>query len=129
MNLQIKNEYYFTMLAPMVLSTGYRATVKAILDYSVASMIQPELVDTHAEVYPYVLAGTPLAADKLNYILVRTQTGEDRVIAYEWLAAPPTPVSAGTVTVVMSNASNEDVQVLSDLVRANFDLPFTVSFT
>lgn len=127
--LQIKNLYAFAFSAPEVLTNGYNATVLAALDYDTAVMLQADLVAIHAAVYPRLNAGTPINAKDLEYYRVRTENGETRIIARQWLSGEPTLVSSGTIVATITGVSASDRQLVVDLLRANFSASFTVTFT
>lgn len=126
--LQIKNLYALAFLAPEILTAGYNATVLAALDYDSAVMFEADLVRIHAAVYPRLNAGTPVNAQDLEYYRVRTENGETRIIARQWLAGEPTPVSTGTLVATITGVNASDRQLVVDLLRANFSAPFTVTF-
>lgn len=129
MNLNIKSDYDFSFLAPAILETGYRATLLGILDFDTAIAMQTDLVAIHAQVYPNLRAGTPIAADALTYLRIRTQSGDVRVIAQEWLAADPILVTNGTVWFQVYNVTSSDSRVISDLLIANGYTTFNTSFS
>jgi hypothetical protein len=103
--------------------------VLGILDFDTAIAMQTDLVAIHAQVYPSLRTGTPINADALTYLRIRTQSGDVRVIAQEWLASDPVLVTNGTVYFQVLNVTSVDARVISDLLIANGYTTFNTTFS
>jgi hypothetical protein len=118
-DLQIGNIYDFQFLAPALLGTGLtNAKVLGLLDYSSAASIQ-DVVPVHASIYSLLPAGTPVKAQDLIYVKVKTSLGLIRVIAMNWIASQPTLVVKTTVTVVVSNINMSQLAALRQALIQN----------
>lgn len=118
-NLAIGSSYNFTLRAQQILTAGYRgATVKALLDYDSAKLLQ-DVDAEHASVLPDLPSGTPRKAKDLVFVKIETTTGEQRVLAMDWIAAQPEAVTASVVTLVVHNCPPSRLATLSAVLRSN----------
>ena len=116
--VSLRSIYNFNLHAPAILGQGYRAArVTTVgMDYSDAIRIQGDLVALHRQAYPYLPTGTPRSARDLTYIKVQTSSGEDRVIALEWLSGQPDLIERRTIRVMVYDRGTEDLRILRDLL-------------
>ncbi len=126
--LNIKSQYNFIPIATAVLGNGYKATLMAVMDYDTAMSVQPDLVAVHAAVFAYTAPGTSQDPTQLEYYKIKTEFGDIRIIAKQWLASEPTLVNNGTLTAVISGVSSAQKQLLIDIINANFTQDFQVTF-
>ena len=119
MNLNIRSSYNFALKAPQVLGAGYEnAVVMGILGYDVARTVQ-DVTALHRAAYPYLGDGIPRDPKDLTYIQLLTSSGEQRVVAYEWLATAPTVVQQQNIRILVNNVSADQIRELRSLLFAN----------
>mgnify|MGYP001237364237 CR=1 FL=1 len=123
----VRTDYLFRFHSPSILSTGYRATLMAILDFDTAISLQSDLVAIHAAVLPDLPVGTPINARELTYYRIRTSSGESRVIASVWVLGDPTVISDQTAVFTINSIDATTISLIRDLLVANGITNFTVS--
>lgn len=117
--LNLKQAYNFIMKAPAILGVSFdNAIVMAIMDYDSAKAIQ-DVVPLHRAAYPYLEMGTPRDAKDLTYIKLKTNSGEIRVIAMEWLAGEPEQVTSQTLRLTLTEVSMTDLSILKEILIQN----------
>ena len=117
--LLIGTQYNLTFYAPAVLGTGLsKAKLCACLDYSMARMIA-DVSQIHASIYSSLPANTPRSPEALIYYKFTTTTGEDRVIAQDWISGTPEVATTTTLDVTFEEIGTSDIARLRQLLAAN----------
>ncbi len=121
-DLVIGSVYNFITLAPAVLGAEYNnAKVLGFLDFESANAIV-DCVPLHAACYPRLPNSTPVNAQDLTYIKIKTSSGEKRVLATVWISGTPTLVTNKTVSVTISNMDTSKLDLLrTSLTHNGFD--------
>lgn len=112
---EIDGVYNFNTLAPAILGADFkRVTVLAILNYKVAaSYINIE--SNHVNIYPYLPVGTVNDPKTYQYVLVKTQSGEDTVLALPWINLETVvQVTTQTISVTLNNVNVDDTIKIRD---------------
>lgn len=118
-NLQVGESYDIRLRAPAILSSGYsKARVAAILDYRSAAVLA-DVSALHAQVYPELPAGTPVDPGALLYIKLVTTSGNETVIAQDWIASEPTSVESTTLVVTITNTQISRIPDLRAALHGN----------
>jgi hypothetical protein len=118
----VNQSYDFVFQAPAILSIGIQnAKVLSEASYSIASLINPDLVALHEQVKPYLTGGANDDATTLNYLILQTVEGEKRVYAMDWLASAPVVANYHDVNFYIKSVSPDNIQYIRDLlVNAGF---------
>ena len=111
----IDGVYTFNTLAPAILGASFNnVTVLAILNYKVASNYI-NIEANHVNIYPYLPVGTVNDPKTYQYILIRTQTGEETVLALPWINTDTVEqINNQVVTVTVNNATVADTVKIRD---------------
>jgi hypothetical protein len=115
MVFELNKTYNFNTRAPAILSASFEAAlVLGIFDYTTAlRYISPETKSVN--VYPYLPVGTTADPKKYTYILFKGQSGEQTVLAKEWIdESTIVLVTSKTITVTVLEASLEDATRIRD---------------
>jgi hypothetical protein len=129
-NFEIDKVYTFNTRAPALLGAQVtRATLKGIIDYSVAiTFLNVDL--QHRKVYPALPSGTVNDPKKFTYLLFRTESGELTVFAYEWIDDTSIEVvDSTTLTVTLPGVSNSDANKVRDALNLIGFTNFTITAT
>lgn len=129
-NFEIDKVYTFNTRAPALLGAQVtRATLKGIIDYSVAiTFLNVDL--QHRKVYPALPPGTVNDPKKFTYLLFRTESGELTVFAYEWIDDTSIEVvDSTTLTVTLPGVSNSDANKVRDALNLIGFTNFTITAT
>lgn len=129
-NFEIDKVYTFNTRAPALLGAQVtRATLKGIIDYSVAiTFLNVDL--QHRKVYPTLPPGTVNDPKKFTYLLFRTESGELTVFAYEWIDDTSIEVvDSTTLTVTLPGVSNSDANKVRDALNLIGFTNFTITAT
>lgn len=124
----IGSQYNFATLAPSILGAEHNnVTVKAVFDYEVAlTFLAPDI--KHASIFPLLPSGTIDDPKKYTYVLFKSQSGADFVMALEWIDLNTVvQVVSVTLNVTLNNCKPGDAAVLRDtLLMAGF-VNFTIA--
>lgn len=129
-HFEIDKVYTFNTRAPALLGAQVtRATLKGIIDYSVAvTFINVDL--QHRKIYPALPQGTVNDPKKFTYLLFKTESGELNVFAYEWIDDTSiTVVDSTTLTVTLPGVSNSDANKIRDALNLIGFTNFTITAT
>lgn len=129
-NFDIDKVYTFNTRAPALLGAQVtRATLKGIIDYSVAvTFINVDL--QHRKIYPALPPGTVNDPKKFTYLLFKTESGELTVFAYEWIDDTSIEVvDSTTLTVTLPGVSNSDANKIRDALNLIGFTNFTITAT
>ena len=127
-NFDIDKVYTFNTRAPALLGAQVtRATLKGIIDYSVAvTFINVDL--QHRKIYPTLPPGTVNDPKKFTYLLFKTESGELAVFAYEWIDDTSIEVvDSTTLTVTLPGVSNSDANKIRDALNLIGFTNFTIT--
>lgn len=127
-NFNIDKVYTFSTRAPALLGAQViRATLKGIIDYSVAvTFINVDL--QHRKIYPALPPGTVNDPKKFTYLLFKTESGELTVFAYEWIDDTSIEVvDSTTLTVTLPGVSNSDANKIRDALNLIGFTNFTIT--
>ena len=115
MPFDLKTRYNFNTLAPALLGSSFKnMTVVSIMDYTVASKyFSPDA--QAVSVYPSLPNGTPSDPKNYTYVLFKPETGDNFVLALEWIDVSSIQlVTSSTVTVTINNTVTGDTQRIRD---------------
>lgn len=129
-HFEIDKVYTFNTRAPALLGAQVtRATLKGIIDYSVAvTFINVDL--HHRKIYPALPQGTVNDPKKFTYLLFKTESGELTVFAYEWIDDTSIEVvDSTTLTVTLPGVSNSDANKIRDALNLIGFTNFTITAT
>lgn len=127
-NLEIKSTYDFVFRAPAILGASIRAgVVMGISDYESVQNLA-DLVSLHNAVYSYLDIATPKNVADLSFVKVKTQSGEIRVFAMDWLAQAPVKIISRKIRVDINNVSPTDTEVIKNLLIQNGFTDLELSF-
>jgi hypothetical protein len=77
--------YSFDVYPSAVIGTSFKkVTALAILDYNTALGFA-DIEALHINVYPYLPAGTPNRPQDFDYLLLRTESGDQTVVGIPWI--------------------------------------------
>ena len=127
-NFEIGKVYSFGTLAPALLGAVFdKVTVLGIIDYHIAtSFLNVDLY--HRRIYPLLPNGTVDNPKKFTYLLVKTESGIQTVLAYEWIEENTIElIDAVTLTVTIPNVSNSDATKVRDALTLLGFLNFTIT--
>jgi hypothetical protein len=112
---EIDGVYTFNTLAPAILGASFKnVTVLAILNYNVASSYI-NIESNHVNIYPYLPVGTVNDPKTYQYLLIKTQTGENTVLALPWInLATVNKVVSQTIAVTVNNVTVSDTTKIRD---------------
>lgn len=129
-NFVIGNVYTFGTRAPALLGALFeRVTILGIVDYNIATTFRNIDLD-HKRIYPLLPVGTVNNPKKFTYILVKTESGEPTVLAYEWIdAATIELVDSVTLTVTIPGVNSTDATKVRDALSLLGFLDFTITAT
>ncbi len=119
---QLKQVYSFSVHPVALLGNNFRnVKVLALLDAESASQLI-NIQEAHANMYPYLPAGTPNNPNSYNYLKIRTVSGEITVLGLAWINDETvTVVTNSTITVKIGGVTPEDaVRVREALVQNGF---------
>lgn len=127
-NFVIGNAYTFNTRAPSLLGAIFEnATILGIVDYDIATTFRNIDLD-HKRIYPLLPSGTVDNPKKFTYLLIRTESGEKTVLAYEWIdVSSITLVDSVTLTVTIPNANSSDATKVRDALALLGMLNFTIT--
>lgn len=112
---ELDSVYNFNTRAPAILGADFKkATILGILNYKLASnYINPET--SHANIFPYLPEGTPKDPKSYTYILIRTESGENTVLAMPWIDETSiTLVVNKTLVITVNDITNNDATRIRD---------------
>jgi len=120
--------YNLVMQAPALLGTAFsNVTVEGVVNYSLASMVQPDLAAVHQQVLPYLtLPGVPTDAAQLSWIVIITPSNARRVVALEWLAAQPELATYRNKIIRLNQPTPAQVNLIRDILVTSGVTNFTV---
>lgn len=127
-NFVIGNVYTFSTRAPSLLGAIFeKVTILGIVDYNIAvSFLNVDLY--HRRIYPLLPQGTIDNPKKFTYILVKTESGEQTVLAYEWIDDTSIElIDAVTLSVLIPNVNLADSGKIRDALSLLGFLNFTIS--
>ena len=112
---ELDGVYNFNTLAPAILGADFkRATVLAILNYTVASGYI-NIESNHVNIYPYLPVGTVKDPKTYQYLLIKTQTGENTVLALPWINLDTvTRVTTQTISITINDVNVDDTVKIRD---------------
>lgn len=126
-NLSVGSVYTFNTLAPALLGAIFKnATLLGIVDYTTACrFINVDLMQR--KIYPLLPPGTLDNPKKYQYLLVATESGNNTVVAYQWLD-PSTiqQITSVTVVVTLPNRSSSDTVAIRDALALLGFTGFTI---
>lgn len=126
--IELKSTYDFVFRAPAILGASIRAgVVMATMDYDTAKN-SADLISIHNAVYSYLETGTPKNVAELEFIKVKTISGEVRIFAEDWLAQEPIRVIARKIKLEINDVSSTDVVTLKGILNQNGFHDFQLSF-
>ncbi len=114
-NWQIGSTYSFNSLAPAVLGAAFtNVQLLSIMNYQTATQFS-NVAQQAQVIYPLLPQGTPSDPTSYVYLLFKTSTNTNIVLAYTWIDPNSIVVAGGiTITVTVNNASNADVTTIRD---------------
>lgn len=112
---ELDGVYNFSTLAPAILGADFkRVTVLAILNYKVAATYI-NIESNHVNIYPYLPVGTVNDPKTYQYILIKTQSGEDTVLALPWINLNTVvKVTSQSITVTIDKVTVDDTTKIRD---------------
>lgn len=125
---EIDNVYNFNTVAPAILGADFkRATVLAILNYTIASTYI-NIETNHVNIFPYLPEGTVNDPKTYKYLLIKTETGENTVLALPWINLDTVvKVTGQTLTIKINDITGDDSTKIRDsLILMGFN-SFTMS--
>lgn len=126
---ELDGVYSFDTLAPAILGANFkRVTVLAILNYTVAAGYI-NIESNHVNIYPYLPIGTVKDPKSYQYLLIKTLTGENTVLALPWINLDTvTKITTQTISVTLNNVNTGDsVKIRDSLIMMGYtDFSITV---
>lgn len=112
---ELNSVYNFNTVAPAILGLEFkRVTVLAILNYSVANTFI-NIETNHVNIYPYLPPGTINDPKTYQYLLIKTESGNDTVLAIPWIDLNSvTQVTTQSIVVTLNNVSTTDTVKIRD---------------
>lgn len=115
--------YSFEVFAPQFIQNDYQdVTVLSLLDYQTAAQLGFDAAAMHAAIYPELPPGTVDDYATYTYLKLRTQGGDIRFVAEEWIRPDSIVVrDAATAIVTILNTSPSDgIRIRNALVSNDF---------
>lgn len=127
-NFVIGNVYTFGTRAPSLLGALFEnVTILGIVDYNIATTFRNVDLD-HKRIYPLLPNGTVDNPKKFTYILVKAESGQTTVLAYEWIDDSTIElVDSVTLTVTIPNVNSADAAKVRDALSLLGFLQFTIT--
>lgn len=126
---ELDGVYNFNTLAPAILGADFkRVTVLAILNYTVATNYI-NIESNHVNIYPYLPVGTVNDPKTYQYLLIRTQTGENTVLALPWInISTVVKVTSKVISITVNDANVDDsVKIRDSLILLGYsDFSITI---
>lgn len=126
---ELDGVYNFNTLAPAILGADFkRVTVLAILNYAVATNYI-NIESNHVNIYPYLPVGTVNDPKTYQYLLIRTQTGENTVLALPWInISTVVKVTSKVISITVNDANVDDsVKIRDSLILLGYsDFSITI---
>lgn len=116
MDFKINSSYTFNNRASAILGAGHKnAKLVAIFDSKLAASFI-NIQSTHANIFPYLPAGTPNSPEKYTYLLFEIN-GERKVIAQEWIdELSVVESSTQAIQIDIQNVTTQDVTKIRNML-------------
>ena len=122
-NFQLKQTYSFNVYPVPVLGNSFKnVTVSAIMDRDQANK-EIDTAALHAQIFPYLPAGTPNRADGYDYVKIKFPSGATTVLGLAWIVEDSVEqMTSSVINVKIANVSASDVtRVRNALVQNGFN--------
>ena len=119
---ELNCKYNFNTLAPAILGADFkRATVLAIINYTIAATMI-NINTNHVNIYPYLPVGTVNDPKSYQYIVIKTESGENTVLALPWInLSTVSKILSQDITITVSNVVNDDtIKIRDALIMLGF---------
>lgn len=123
MAFNILGRYSFDTYDSVILGNNFKpVTIVSLMDYRIASNFA-DVQALHSMLYSSLPVGTQKDFTKLTYLLVRSKTGEEKVVAKEWIRTDTIKEHLElTASVTIRNVQVSDADVIRRaLISAGFD--------
>jgi hypothetical protein len=130
MSFQLRQFYNFDLWPVTILGSGHKnVSVLAIMDAEMANK-EIDIKALHVNVFPFLPAGSPNSEKGYDYIKIKTQSGETRILGMAWIKADTIElVQSKTATIVINVIDSDTVRLASDALIKNGITPLSVSVT
>lgn len=110
-SFQTRKVYSFDVHPSAILGTAFKnVTVQAVLDYQSALSFS-DLEALHVNVYPHLPAGTPNRPQDFDYLLLRTEGGDQTIIGIPWIVDETLElVESLKMNVVIDGVGSADIE-------------------
>lgn len=126
---QIKKSYHFEVYPPSLGNDFKNVTILGILDFDTAHRFA-DLHVRHPLYYPSLPAGTVNDPTAFTYLRIRTEGGEERIIALEWIRQESiVQVDSASVVVRFNQFTVTDIPTLRQVLAENGFTNFTITQT
>lgn len=117
---QIKQRYNIDVYPSAVLGNGFKnVTVLAILNYESALMFA-DIHAIHANVFAYLPPGTPDRPEEYEYILLKTASGQNTVLARQWINEDSIRLVASSKAIVtIEEVGSDNIEALRAALYQN----------
>lgn len=125
---ELNSVYNFNTVAPAILGLEFkRVTVLAVLNYSIANTYI-NIETNHINIFPYLPVGTVNDPKTYQYLLIKTETGEDTVLALPWIDLDSvTQVTSQSLVLTVNDINNTDtVKIRDAMIMLGYN-NFTIS--
>jgi hypothetical protein len=125
---ELNSVYSFNTVAPAILGLEFkRVTVLAVLNYSIANTFI-NIETNHINIYPYLPTGTVNDPKTYQYLLIKTETGENTVLAIPWIDLDSvTQVTTQSLILTVNNINSTDTTKIRDAMIMLGYNSFTIS--
>ena len=125
---ELNSVYSFNTVAPAILGLEFkRVTVLGVLSYSVANTFI-NIETNHINIFPYLPTGTVNDPKTYQYLLIKTETGENTVLALPWIDLDSvTQVTSQSLVLTVNNINNTDTTKIRDAMIMLGYNNFTIS--
>lgn len=126
-NFQISKVYTFSLRAPAILGVLLKnAKLLSIFDYDTA--IKYENIDLkYRQILPHLTAGTPDDAKSCVYYRFKSESGEEVVLADQWIDETTVDVITNIHIKIELDASLSDVSRIRDAMNALGYIGYTIT--
>lgn len=118
----LKSRYNFNTLAPAILGVSVKnATIMGLFDSTIAANYM-NVQTNHAQIYPSLPPGTVNDPTQYDYFLIRTQSGDKRVLAIQWIDVNSIQlVTQQAISITVNGTTTgDDVKIRNALLMMGF---------
>lgn len=117
---KVSHSYSFDVYPSPILGTGFsNCTVLSIMDHDSAAL-QVDTMALHAQVYPFLPAGTPDDPTLATYIKIRLPSGDTTILGSTWInTSTVKEIKRTTIVATIKDVTPNDLDTIRRVLLAN----------